>query len=796
MEVPLNRVYGLENKNYILSLICMLFLSVACGRKEAAYSYTDFGANWLFCLDAPDSCSDPDFDDSSWRMVNLPHDWMIEDKPGTDSPFVPDVENGVSSGFMVGGNAWYRKHFNASGMSGKLVSLDFDGVYMDSEIWLNGQRIGEHFYGYTPFSVDLSGMLNYEGDNVLAVRVHSPEVTSRWYSGAGIYRPVHIRVQEPLALRAGSVRITTEGESVKLCGSILNRSGNSDNAEVSVLILDSCGKSVAHTEPVTLKLDNMTESDFSLETIVDGAEFWSSGNPVLYKAQFLINGKVVGEEKFGFRTIAFAADGELLINGVPTLLRGGCVHHDHGPIGAESYPAAERRRVKLLKEAGYNAVRTSHNPQSKAFMDACDELGIMVIDEAFDVWRYGHFKSDYASRFDELWREDLRLMVSRDFNRPSVIMWSTGNEIINGDTDEIAELAAQMSGFLHELDPGRPVTSGVNAVRNKDKYLDALDVAGYNYARDRYVAGRELHPGQSIYASESYSSEMLEYWKDVEKYPWVIGDFVWTAFDYIGESSIGWYGYYLREDFFPWHVAYCGEIDVCGKRRPHSYYRESIWSGEPVLYLSTTPPVPSFPLNPQKEDWSVWDWKDDVRSWNWEGAGEVEVHAYSNCEEVELFLNGRSLGRKSADGSNIFSWTLDYEPGELSAKAWNSGTEVAADGISTTGGVCGIELIADKTVLAADGNDLCFLEVRLVDSEGRTVCDASESVTLEVSGSGSLAGFGNSDPMDVSGFTHNGKKAWRGECLAVIRSDYKPGKIQVRASTPDGKSTSITLKTK
>ena len=392
-------------------------------------------------------------------------------------------------------------------------------------------------------------------------------------------------------------------------------------------------------------------------------------------------------------------------------------------------------------------------------------------------------------------------MILRDRNHPSVIMWSIGNEIKHNETEEMALLSGKLADYVRSIDNTRPVTAGVNAVsEKKDAYLNTLDVAGYNYSPNEYVSGHQRHPEQLIYASESYSSEAYDYWKAVEKYNWMIGDFVWTSFDYIGEASIGWNGYYLKQSFYPWYMAYCGDIDMCGIRRPQSYYRETLWSGKPITYISVTPPVPSFPLNPRKELWSVWDWPDEIDSWNFEGyEGKVlSVWVYTQCEEVELFFNGESLGCKNntAITKNKLGWKVPYQKGVLEAKGYVDGKEVTTSILKTAGSPVDIQLTADKSVLSPNGQDLSYISVALVDAEGSISPVADDLVHFDVSGEGTLIAVANSNPMSTESFRTTYRKAWRGNCLAILKSGKKAGNIHLKVRVDGLPQKEIIIKVK
>ncbi|MDD5694391.1 MAG: glycoside hydrolase family 2 TIM barrel-domain containing protein, partial [Bacteroidales bacterium] len=629
-------------KCLLFSLVAVLLLSCSRDRQTLCVDQP-FDAGWLFHRGDIEGGENPSLSDTGWRKLDIPHDWSIEDIPGTNSPFDSTVVNGVSSGFTRCGIGWYRKHFSvASEAENEKVILRFDGVYMNSDVWVNGYHAGNHFYGYSPFEYDISPWINFSGDNVIAVRVNNDSVRCRWYSGSGIYRHVALKITSRLNVDQGGIAVTTpevskEQATVVVNTILLNEGSEDKKATLYLQVIDNKGnKIVTRVEDYEIRAGQRAtvEQSFSVSL----PHLWSLEDPCLYtvEAAVMVDHTLADQvrQSFGIRTIQFDAETGFRLNGKEIELQGGCIHHDNGPLGAVALDRAEERRVELLKAAGFNAIRMAHNPPSAAMLDACDRLGMLVIDEAFDVWRYGHFPGDYSLHFDSLWREDLRSMVLRDRNHPCIIMWSIGNEIRNTDTEEIAEVCRELADFVRSLDPTRPVTVAVNAITPlKDPFFSHLDVCGYNYCRGLYLSDHERLPARVMFCSESYPSEAYDYWKDAKEYPWVTGDFVWTALDHIGEASIGWRGYPQDPDFFPWNLAWCGDLDICGFPRPQSFYRQTLWKEEPMVALFVTPPIPSFPLNPAKEWWSVWDWPDVTDSWNFKGYenDSLKVSVYSRC---------------------------------------------------------------------------------------------------------------------------------------------------------------------
>lgn len=770
-------------KNWLVSiLVVSVFALPSCTKGWQGRTESSFDSDWKFKTES----------DTVWHLVNLPHDFALDDRPGTQSPFDSTVADGIASGFISGGRGTYSKQFFVpKSREGGRTFIFFDGVYMNSAVFVNGSEVVSHIYGYTPFQCDISDYLRYGEDNSIEVTVDSRRVTSRWYSGAGIFRPVKIvstggLYEQPFSSRISTLNADDETASLAVSGIVVNKTSRDKAATYKVTIFDGEGRSVASTER-NFTISPGDSLQLSAGISLPAPHLWSDGSPYLYTARTdIVSGRsrdYTDSYTFGIRTIKFDPKRGMLLNGVPTVLRGGCVHHDNGPLGAEAFDRSEARKVRRLKDAGFNAIRTSHNPPSSALLNACDSIGMLVIEEAFDVWRYGHFEGDYSASFDAQWRNDLSAMVSRDINHPSVIMWSSGNEIIKDDTPETAALSYDLSAYLHLLDPSRAVTSAVNGIdMTKGALLSTLDVPGFNYSRAAYNDERFRGIDGVVYGSESYPSKALDYWRDVEKYPWVIGDFVWTAWDYIGESGIGWYGYDLRQDFYPFHLAYCGDFDILGERRPQSYYRQAMWSEEPMVYIAVRQRIPSFPLNREKKKWSVWDWPDDLHLWNYPGqeGKEFDVYAYTNCSEVELFVDGKSLGkhRVSAKDEIKSCWKVPYCPGTLKVVG-SKGKLAAADSIVTEGPVAALRLLPENLSMKAGGDDVCYVDVELVDSLGRRNNLASDEVTFSVSGPAEIASVANGNPMSTESFRTDNRRAWRGKCQVILRSEAEAGEVRL-----------------
>ncbi len=765
-----------------------------------------FDDDWRFNLGDIRNAEAVKFDDTKWRHVDLPHDWSIENLPGANSPFNPDVINGVSIGFTTGGTGWYRKTFIIpSNGKNKKIYIQFDGVYMNADIWLNGEHLGNHPYGYTSFYYDISDKIKWNQKNIIAVQVKNEGATSRWYSGSGIYRHVWLKSVSPIHVIQGGTYITTPEVSTSLAKvniktKVQNKSGVSSTVTLINKILNAKGKEIVRTiSKQIIEVNGLYE--FEDTAMVNSPALWSVEMPTLNKAvtEVYTNGKLSDrvETKFGIRKISFDAVNGFLSNNKPMKLQGACFHNDNGPLGSKSYDRAEIKRVELLKASGFNAIRCSHNPPPPAFLDACDSIGVLVIDEAFDMWNEPKNMEDYHLYFKDWWQKDLESMLLRDRNHPSIIMWSIGNEIPGMEKGEVADTAKMLADFVHNIDSTRPITAAVNSVsEKKDAFFSALDICGYNYARDNYENDHQRKPERIIFGSESYALTAFDYWMSVIDHPWVIGDFIWTGFDYIGEASIGWRGYYQEKNFYPWNLAYCGDIDICGWKRPQSFYRDALWKKD-QLSVFVKPLQPTFPVNANKQDWSIWNWYDAVADWNWKGYKDsvFEVNAYSSCEEAEMFSNGKSLGRKSTNRSTKFMavWNVPYAAGELKVIGYTHNHQVTSSVLQTANEPVQIKLSADRNELFANNEDLSYVTVELLDNKKIKNPKAENEIHFSISGEGTIAGVGNANPMSVESYQQPQRKAWQGRCLVVIKSTHKAGKLILKANSEGLKTAEIII---
>jgi beta-galactosidase len=798
----------------LMYLLAILFLvNEASAQKN---NTINFDEGWRFYLGRMLGGELPQLDDSKWRQVDLPHDWSIEDRPGKYSPFSPNAISQVGGGFTTQGTAWYRKTFYISPSDkGKQVIIQFDGIYMNADVYINGAHLGNHPYGYTSFYYNITSHLKYGEKNTIAVEVKSEGQNSRWYSGAGIYRHVWLKTVSPVHIAQGATYITTplvseEAAQVNIKTQLVNEGAANEDIDVVTRFLTPTGAEAGKTvSKINLTAGESREISEHIE--IKNPDLWSCESPMLYKAVTEIsqNGQLINTEVniFGVRKITFDVDNGFQLNGKTVKLKGGCFHNDNGPLGSKAYDRAEERKVELLKASGYNAIRCSHNPPSPAFLNACDRLGMLVIDEAFDVWTRGKNPYDYHLFFNDWWKRDIESMVTRDRNHPGVIMWSIGNEIPGADGAEAAQNAKMIAQYVKELDPTRAITAAVVGLdEGKDPFFSALDVGGYNYAidedniqKDVYELDHQRLPQRIMVGTETYPLTAFGNWVAVEEHPYVLGDFVWTAWDYIGEASIGWRGYPQNADFYPWNLAFCGDIDICGWKRPQSYYRDVLWKKDQVSVF-VVPPSPSFPLNPNKASWSKWNWVDVVPEWNWQGYENkpFEVDVYSSCEKVELFLNNKSLGVKPTNKSTKFiaKWTVPYQAGELKAVGYDGDEVVNQSIIHTAGKVVDIKLSADRKALKADNEDLSYITVDLVDSKGNINPKAENLLNFSIIGDGKIVGVGNADPVSVDSYQLPQRKAWKGRCLVIVKAGKTLGKLTLNASGAGLAPVQISISTK
>lgn len=831
-----------------IATICMLVQFLSWGQVNLGDGGRTilFDKGWKFLKENPSNAENPSFDDSNWRKLDLPHDWSIEDlsspkKDEVTGPFSVTAFTKISTGYTTGGTAWYRKNFTIKAADkDKKAYLQFDGVYHNSDVYVNGKHLGNHRYGYTSFWYDITPYLNPAGQtNVVAVQVKNEDINSRWYSGSGIYRHTRLTLVSPVHIAPWGVYVTTpnvatKAATVALETTLNNTSPTEKTTTVVATIVDSKGKTVGQSSSKTIIPAGQTIQSKLVATVLNPS-LWSLENPTLYKAQLKVitNNKVEDQlsQSFGIRTIKFDAKTGFTLNGKKTLLRGGCIHHDNGPLGAVSIDRAEERKIEILKKHGFNALRLAHNPPSQELLDACDRLGMLVIDEAFDNWEKSKMASaanifklkgkvdDYALYFKENWKKDLHSILLRDRNHPSIIMWSIGNEI--GESAETSGLkwATELAAEVRKYDDTRAVTEGMvdagifegdNAWARKAPHMAQLDVVGYNYGLPKYEADYEKYPERIVYASEFEPSDGLEYWEAAEKHPHIIGSFMWTAMDHIGEAGIGVPRIvdekskaasndmaallsFFKGDSWPYVVNYAGNVDLIGNPKVGHYYSTVVWRDSKAQLLVQRP-VPAH----KKEIVSPFGYSDLLKSWNWTGyEGEkIKVVVYTRCQTVKLELNGKLVGEQKVDDTKsiIATFEVPYEAGKLVAHCYDAkGIEVATETLKTVGTPAGIRLTADRSKVKADRNDLSHIMVEIVDAAGNLVPNAEIMVHFNIAGKANIAGVGTGSPMDVSSYQQPYKKTWQGKCLAIVRPSEQPDRIVFRAEAEGLKSAELEI---
>lgn len=778
-----------------------------------------FDADWRFLKSDPDGAELPVFDDSSWELVRVPHDWAIKgpfDKTH-DLQVITIVEDGekkssehsgVTGGLPHVGKGWYRKAFSVPNDSrGKRFFIEFDGVMSNSKVYLNGEFIDSWPYGYASFCFELTDHVKFGKDNILAVRLDVKPNASRWYPGAGIYRHVRLVVVNSIHVAHWGTHITTpevsESEArIKIQTDIQNQTGEQQQVELKTEIFDPSGKQVGSCS----SRENVESTEtFEQNIQVEGPMLWSTTAPRLYKAVscVAVGGRVVDryETDFGIRTLRFDPNNGFALNGEKLKLNGVCMHHDMGPLGAAINRRAIERQFEILKEMGCNALRTSHNPPAPEVLEICDRMGVLVIDEAFDEWRIAKCENGYNKLFDEWAEKDMRAFIRRDRNHPCVIMWSIGNEIPEQGSRDGANIAGFLNDICHDEDPSRPTTSGFNdpdrAIKNG--LADVVDVPGWNYRPKRYREFHDAHPDWPTYGSETGSCvstrgeylfpaeevkinnmehESLQvssydmcspswgYAPDIEfaaqdECPFICGEFVWTGFDYLGEPT-------PYNHKWPSRSSYFGIIDLCGLPKDRYYSYRSKW-------------------NPDMETLHIFP------HWNWEGReGEITpVHCYTNYDSAELFLNGKSQGKRRKDKNSVYDryrlrWNdVKYEPGVVRVVAFDSdGKPVAETEMKTAGVPAQIELLPDRARISADARDLSFITVRITDADGILCPFADNLVGFDLDGPGRIVAVGNGDPTSMEPFSSDHRKAFHGLCMLIVGSaERSAGQLRIRASS-------------
>jgi beta-galactosidase len=804
---------------------CILFFVLMMLQNSFAQSprsILDFNKDWRFFLGDDSTATNTNYNDAAWRNLTLPHDWSIEGDFSKDNPAT------TQGGALPGGIGWYRKIFTVPVSSkNKNISIEFDGVYKNSEVWINGHYLGKRPYGYSSFAYDLTPHLAFDKPNVIAVKVdNSQQPDSRWYTGSGIYRNVRLVIVNPsISVKQWRAFVTTSDISKKeaTIHVVTNLTSTTEGWKSFSLffdIYDNNKKLISGGETKSGSRLSFSGSTVlhSYSTNIFDPKLWSVNSPVLYKlvVRVVSNGKIIDsyETTFGIRSFYFDAQKGFFLNNQPLKIKGVCMHHDLGALGtAFNYRAAERQ-LQILKEMGCNAIRVSHNPPAPEFLDLCDKMGFLVIDEAFDMWRKRKNKNkfDYHLNFEEWYERDLQDMVLRDRNHPSVFMWSIGNEIREQFDSTGITITKDLVNIVKRLDPTRPVTSALTETMPEKNFItkaNALDVLGFNYKYYDYAALPQRFPSQKFIATETASalatrgvyefpSDSIRIWppdykaqdtfkgnKDftasaydntfaywggthektwlaVKKYQHMAGIFVWSGFDFLGEP--------VPYPKFPARSSYYGIVDLAGFPKDVYYMYQSEWTTKPVLHI--------FP------------------HWNWNKGDTVDVWAYyNNADEVELYLNEKSLGKRSKTDTTLHViWRLPFEPGTLKVISRKNGKIVLIKEIKTAGKPAQIELTADRKIIKADGNDLCFITARILDKDGNPVPDADNLISFSITGNANIAATDNGYQADIVSFTSQKRQVWKGKALVIVKALPKKGNSTLTATAVGFKPTAIRLK--
>ena len=747
-------------------------------------------SNWKFSKGDPTDAQTPDVDDSGWKNIHIPHDWSIEGPKDQKNP------GGSKSGYFPGGVAWYRKHFQLPQEdAAKNIFVEFDGVYQNSEVWINGHSLGKRPNGYIGFQHDLIPYVKFGQDNVLAVRVdNSEQPNCRWYTGSGIYRDVRLTVTDKLHVNRFGTYVTTPSvsdhkASVRVRTEVQNLYDQPRSCTIVTAILDPSNKVVAE-QLATDQIPAQGEREFDQDIELQNPQLWSIDAPTMYTVVTTVkNNKTVCDEyqtPFGVRQTRFDKDKGFVLNGEQVKLKGVCIHHEAGSLGAAVPVRAWERRLEILKSVGCNAIRTSHNPPSTELLDLCDRMGFVVIDEAFDKW-----DAPYGPWFKKWWQADLTDMIRRDRNHPSVIMWSVGNEISNQGKPEFVEQLKQLVKLAHEIDPTRPVTCALKPAKITSRDENAkkvtaiarlMDVFSCNYQEQWFEDYRKEYPEIIIIASESYpyyrgkdldykAFEPLNPWLTASELGYVAGTFYWTGIDYLGEAEAGW----------PNHGWNCSLIDTCGWVRPFAHLQKSFWTKEPMVHLAVMDDSLDVPT-PTKDHWG---WPKMDSHWNLPQltGKNVKVATFTNCSAVELFVNGKSMGTKQLKDfpSKMITWSVPYAPGQIEARGIDKGQVTISHKLQTASEPTQIRLVADRDNIRADGRDLCYVDVNINDKNGVLVPTANHEIQFSIEGPGTIVGVDNSDLSSMESYKAKHRKAFHGRAQVIIESTGKPGTITLTA---------------
>lgn len=776
------------------------------------------------------------------QTVHLPHDAMIHEQRD------PDTVSGAQTGFYPGGEYIYQKKFFVpEEWKDKSLTLEFEGIYQTAMVYINGALAKRNLYGYSNFYVPLNPWLNYGCENQIKVIANNSMVpNSRWYTGSGIYRNVKLICGDRIHVPADGVKITTlaadeDSAIVEIETKIQSISRIRETVTVTVQLEKDGERIASDRQPVVMYPGTLETARCSI--CVLQPDLWDCDHPELYQCRIRIehDGELLDEaiETFGIRTLTLDSVHGLRMNGRQIKLRGACIHHDNGILGAATLEKAEERRCRQLKEAGFNSIRSSHHPVSKAMLDACDRYGILVMDELSDMWTQHKNSYDFALHFEDCWEEVAELMVAKDYNHPSVILYSSGNEITEAGSEAGAAINRKICNKFHELDHTRFTTMGQNGLMTAGKHLKEImtdvmgrfgipgidgkgnsdgsnafnsfmslmegergeyfsthplltealegcsascDIIGLNYLTGRHVAEYEIHPNKTVLGTETYPADIVRLWEIVKRNPHVLGDFTWAGYDYLGEAGCGIFHYDGNANFssvYPERAAYIGDLDLIGYRRPISYLREIVYGLRKKPYIAVER-LNRYGMPCSKTPWMF---KDNIASWTWQGyeGKPAAVDVYADADEVELFLNGHSLGRKPVGEQHGFTATykMTYEPGELTAVSYEGGKETGRFSLETADSKVQLFAEADRKTLSADGEDLAFITVKLVDENGVENLFVSEKVTVSVKGAGKLQAFGSADPKALESYDDTTWQTYDGYVMAVIRAGREAGTVTV-----------------
>ncbi len=823
METPWKTIFA------AILLVMAIHLNAAANPEEYSRE-NDFNFDWRFQKGDFKEAANPQYDDTGWRKLNLPHDWSIE------GPYDSNFASGT--GYLPAGIGWYRKTFELNApLKGKVIAVEFDGIYNNSEVWINGHYLGKRPYGYSSFQYDLTEYINFApATNVIAVRVdHSQFADSRWYTGSGIYRNVRLRITEPLNIAHWGTYVTASvaddsNAQIKIETTVVNGDKIQRAFQFQSDIIDRQGRIVAG-QTTSHTLAEIKDVVITHRLSVNSPKLWDVESPYLYQLKTTIKeadsnhsassgqaSSPQGEKiidstttPFGIRSFRFDPAKGFFLNGRNIKIKGVCLHHDAGCVGAAVPAGMWKRRLELLKQIGANAIRTSHNPSSPEFLDLCDQMGFIVIEEAFDEftpgkkkwiqgWNIGiPGKAGYNEVFDEWAVRDIEDMVRRDRNHPSIILWSIGNEIDyqndpfshpvlgksykpkNPPAENLLKYGGLLVKAVKRLDATRPVTASLAnmQVSNAIGLAEILDVVSYNYQEKYYKKEHDDYPQRCILGGEN--NRTLPEWEVVEKNDYVSGQFVWIGFACLGEA-----------DAWPNKSWKHGLFDLCGFKKPQGWFRQSLWTTEPFVYIACQEmPADERKLLPP-------DWQALRSKWNWPNGKLMSVFCFTNCDEVELFLNGESVSGKSISKSSerLLNWRVPFRSGSLKAVGKRSGRAVCEYILQTANQPAGVKLIADKKNLFADGKDISHIEFQIVDANGIVVPDAEVAVKFSVSGQAAIIGIGNADPNSHESYQGTTHATWQGRGLLILQSAKQPGTVILRAEAQALEPDSITIDVK